>query len=98
HAEEDKNIRSLIETKVEAERELLALHSALIDFASLLTAEEQLALTEAMKALQTSLTADDLSIIDSKKAQLKPHSDAFAAKIMNQSVKASMAGTSAQDW
>lgn len=98
HAEEDKNIRSLIETKVEAERELLALHSALTDFASLLTAEEQLALTEAMKALQTSLTADDLSIIDSKKAQLKPHSDAFAAKIMNQSVKASMAGTSAQDW
>lgn len=98
HAEEDKNIRSLIETKVEAERELLALHSALTDFASLLTAEEQLALTEAMKALQTSLMADDLSIIDSKKAQLKPHSDAFAAKIMNQSVKASMAGTSTQDW
>lgn len=98
HAEEDKNIRSLIETKVEAERELLALNSALTDFATLLTAEEQHALTEAMQALQTSLTADDLSAIDSQKAQLKPHSDAFAARIMNQSVKASMAGTSAQDW
>ena len=98
HAEEDKNIRSLIETKVEAERELLALNSALTDFATLLTAEEQHALTEAMQALQTSLTADDLSAIDSQKAQLKPHSDAFAARIMNQSVKASMEGTSAQDW
>ena len=98
HAEEDKNIRSLIETKVEAERELLALTSALTDFATLLTAEEQQALTEAMQALQASLGTDDLSDIDSQKAQLKPHSDAFAARIMNQSVKASMAGTSAQDW
>ena len=98
HAEEDKNIRSLIETKVEAERELLALHSALTDFASLLTAEEQLALSEAMKALKASLGTDDLSDIDSQKAQLKPHSDTFAARIMNQSVRASMAGTSAQDW
>lgn len=98
HAEEDKNIRSLIETKVEAERELLALQSALTDFATLLTSEEQQTLTTAMQALQTSLNLDDLSVIDSQKAQLKPHSDGFAAKIMNQSVKTSMAGTSAQDW
>lgn len=98
HAEEDKNLRSLIETKVEAERELLALQSALTDFAALLLPEEQLALTEAMQALQTSLNLDDLSVIDSQKAQLKPHSDGFAARIMNQSVKASMAGTNAQDW
>ena len=98
HAEEDKNTRSLIETKVEAERELLALNSALADFAALLTAEEQDALTETMKALQSALNTDDLTVIDSQKAQLKPHSDAFAARIMNQSVKASMAGTSAQDW
>ena len=98
HAEEDKNIRSLIETKVEAERELLALKSALTDFSTLLSAEEQHALTEAMQAMQTSLSTNDLSVIDSQKAQLKPHSDAFAARIMNQSVKASMAGTSAQDW
>ena len=98
HAEEDKNIRSLIETKVEAERELLALKSALTDFSTLLSAEEQHALTEAMQTMQTSLSTNDLSVIDSQKAQLKPHSDAFAARIMNQSVKASMAGTSAQDW
>ena len=98
HAEEDKNIRSLIETKVEAERELLALKSALTDFSTLLSAEEQYALTEAMQAMQTSLSTNDLSVIDSQKAQLKPHSDAFAARIMNQSVKASMAGTSAKDW
>ena len=98
YAEEDKNARSLIETKVEAEREVLALQSALNEFAALLTTEEQQALTERMQALQTALTTDDLIAIEAKQARLKPHSDAFAARIMNQSVKASMAGTSAQDW
>jgi len=98
HAEEDKNIRSLIETKVEAEREVLALQSALKEFAGLLTSDEQHTLAEQIQALQAALTTNDLALIEAKQAQLKPHSDAFAARIMNQSVKASMAGTSAQDW
>lgn len=98
YAEEDKNARSLIETKVEAERELLALQSALNEFAALISPEEQQSLTESMQALQTALSTDDLSVIESAQGKLKPHSDAFAARIMNQSVKASMSGTSAQDW
>ena len=98
HAEEDKNARSLIETKVEAEREVLALQSALNEFAALLTSEEQQSLNEHIQALQTALNTDDLSVIEKEQTKLKPHSDAFAARIMNQSVKASMAGTSAQDW
>ena len=98
YAEEDKNARSLIETKVEAERELLALQSALNEFAALITPEEQQSLTESMQALQTALSTDDLTVIESAQGKLKPHSDAFAARIMNQSVKASMSGTSAQDW
>ena len=98
YAEEDKNARSLIETKVEAERELLALQSALNEFTALITPEEQQSLTESMQALQTALSTDDLTVIESAQGKLKPHSDAFAARIMNQSVKASMSGTSAQDW
>ena len=98
HAEEDKNARSLIETKVEAERELLALQSALGDFDSLLTAEAKQALTTQMQALQEALAHDDLANIEAQQAKLKPLSDAFAASIMNQSVKTSMAGTSAKDW
>ncbi|WP_201609525.1 Fe-S protein assembly chaperone HscA [Psychrobacter immobilis] len=98
YAEEDKNARSLIETKVEAERELLALQSALNEFAALISPEEQQSLAHTMQGLQTALSTDDLAIIETKQAKLKPHSDAFAARIMNQSVKASMAGTSAQDW
>ena len=98
HAEEDKNARSLIETKVEAERQLLALQSALGEFDSLLTAEAKQALTTQMQALQEALAHDDLANIEAQQAKLKPLSDAFAASIMNQSVKTSMAGTSAKDW
>ena len=98
YAEEDKNARSLIETKVESEREILALQSALIDFGSLLAEEAKQSLAQTMQDLQASLDSDDLALIDVKKLALKPHSDAFAALIMNQSVKTSMAGTSAQDW
>ncbi|MGO2279138.1 MULTISPECIES: Fe-S protein assembly chaperone HscA [unclassified Psychrobacter] len=98
HAEEDKNARSLIETKVEAEREVLALKSALNEFSALLSSDEQQSLAEHIQSLRASLSTDDLSLIEAKQAQLKPHSDAFAARIMNQSVKTSMAGTNAQDW
>ncbi|WP_201605567.1 Fe-S protein assembly chaperone HscA [Psychrobacter immobilis] len=98
YAEEDKNARSLIETKVEAEREVLALESALNEFAALLSVEEQQSLAEHIQALRNSLSTDDLALIEAQQAQLKPHSDAFAARIMNQSVKTSMAGTSAKDW
>ncbi|MGM8871616.1 Fe-S protein assembly chaperone HscA [Psychrobacter sp. 2Y5] len=98
HAEEDKNARSLIETKVEAERELLALQSALGDFDNLLTADAKQALTTQMQDLQQALTTDDLAHIEAQQAKLKPLSDAFAASIMNQSVKTNMAGTSATDW
>ncbi|MGE6329797.1 Fe-S protein assembly chaperone HscA [Psychrobacter pacificensis] len=98
HAEEDKNARSLIETKVEAEREVLALESALNEFAALLSSDEQHTLAEHIQALRSALSTNDLALIEAQQAQLKPHSDAFAARIMNQSVKTSMAGTSAQDW
>ncbi len=98
HAEEDKNARSLIETKVEAEREVLALESALNEFAALLSSDEQHTLAEHIQALRSALSTNDLALIEAQQAQLKPHSDAFAARIMNQSVQTSMAGTSAQDW
>ncbi|WP_367111067.1 Fe-S protein assembly chaperone HscA [uncultured Psychrobacter sp.] len=98
HAEEDKNARSLIETKVEAERELLALQSALTEFSALLDIDEQQSLTLQMQEMQAALSTEDIVLIETQQAKLKPHSDAFAARIMNQSVKSSMAGTSTKDW
>lgn len=98
HAEEDKQARSLIETRVEANRELLALQSAQQDFAQLLTEAETLELNTRMQALQQAIDANELRAIESAQAALKPSSDAFAARIMNQSVQQSMSGTKAEDW
>lgn len=118
YAKEDKLARALIEAKVEAEREILALHSALGEFSQLLTDEEQNTLRAKMQQVQNvidTLTANssntsnlDTSHQDEQKnrqtqletaqAELKPLSDDFAARIMNQSVQQSLSGTKASDW
>lgn len=98
HAQSDKQARTLRETKLEANRELLALKSALQEYQPLLTADTIDTLQQAMQALDKALTTNELSQIIAAQTQLKPHSDAFAAVIMNQSIQQSMAGTKAEDW
>ncbi|WP_131667214.1 Fe-S protein assembly chaperone HscA [Psychrobacter pygoscelis] len=97
-AEQDKQARSLIETKVEAEREVLALESALKDFASLLSEAEIEALKQNIQAVKDAISSDDQASIDQAQAELKPGSDAFAVRIMDLSIKSTMAGTKAEDW
>ncbi|SJM71853.1 Fe-S protein assembly chaperone HscA [Psychrobacter piechaudii] len=109
NAAQDKLTRSLIEAKVEAEREILALQSALQEFNSLLSEEEignlQQAMQKLTEALQQDITSEDPAVlqaikaeVENKQAQLKPLSDAFAARIMDQSVQQSLAGTSTDTW
>lgn len=104
NAEQDKNTRSYIESKVEAEREILALHSALAEFADLLTPNESAQLTEKMARVQQQIDhpLDDLtaqkSALEAAQKQLKPLSDNFASRIMNQSVQSGLSGTKASDW
>ncbi|SUD90427.1 Fe-S protein assembly chaperone HscA [Psychrobacter phenylpyruvicus] len=109
NAAQDKLARSLIEAKVEAEREVLALQSALQEFNSLLSEEEidnlQQAMQKLTEALQQDITSEDPAVlqaikaeVESKQAQLKPLSDSFAARIMDQSVQQSLAGTSTDTW
>ena len=97
-AEQDKQARALIETKVEAERELLALESALKDFGELLNTDETATLQQAMDKVKVAIGHAERDDIDQAQAILKPLSDEFAARIMDQSVKTTMAGTKAEDW
>lgn len=111
NAAQDKLSRSLIEAKVEAEREVLALQSALQEFGALLSDTEVTDLQQAMSALSDSLNQVSSSLnaepeqlqqlkadVEAKQAVLKPLSDTFAALIMDQSVKQSLAGTSTESW
>lgn len=97
-AEEDKNLRHLQETKVEAQRELEALTQALKVDSHLLAAQQLQALQTAQAQLETELQATDIKAIESAVEQLKIHSDAFAALRMNQHIDAALKGTKLDDW
>jgi molecular chaperone HscA len=97
-AEEDKNLRHLQETKVEAKRELEALEQALKVDAHLLTNEQQVALNAAKTSLEATLETTEIKAIESAVEQLKIHSDAFAAARMNQHIDAALKGTKLDDW
>ncbi|HJF28585.1 MAG TPA: Fe-S protein assembly chaperone HscA [Acinetobacter lwoffii] len=97
-AEEDKNLRHLQETKVEAQRELEALVQALKVDAHLMSEQQLAELTAAQTRLEAELQGDDVRTIESAVEQLKIHSDAFAALRMNQHIDAALKGTKLDDW
>lgn len=97
-AEEDKTLRQLQETKVEAERELEALDQAIVADGHLLDAIDLDALQRAMQAVREALQTNQLNRIDMAMARLKGHSNNFAAIRMNQHVDAALKGTSLNDW
>lgn len=98
HAQKDQQQRMLIEMKVDAKRELDALHAALQEFAHVVSTTATANLTTAMQQVKTALQQSDISTLETAMNQLKPLSDNLAANIMNASVKASLSGTKADDW
>jgi len=98
NAQEDKDLRNLLEAKVEVERELMALEQAIIQDQDLLTQEERDSLHVSIAILKDALNTDQLANIQASTVQLKTHSDAFAAMRMNRSVSKALKGTSLTDW
>lgn len=98
YAEEDKNLRHLQETKVEAQRELEALVQALKVDTHLLSTEQLDLLNTAKTQLETQLQSEDIKAIEQAIEQLKIHSDNFAALRMNQHIDAALKGTKLEDW
>lgn len=98
HAKADKEKRMLIEAQVEAEREILALDSALAEFGDLLTQTQLIDLQEKINNVKSAIATDDKAVLDSAVSQLKPLSDNFASIIMNQNIKQALAGTKTSDW
>lgn len=98
HAKADKEKRMLIEAQVEAEREILALDSALAEFANLLTQTQLIDLQEQINKVKSAIATNDKAVLDGAVSQLKPLSDHFASVIMNQNIKQALAGTKTSDW
>lgn len=98
HAKADKEKRMLIEAQVEAEREILALQSALSEFDNLLNKEQQIDLQEKISQVNFAIKSNDKAVLDTAISQLKPLSDNFASIIMNQNIKQALAGTKTSDW
>ena len=97
-AEEDKRLRHLHETKVEAQREIEALEQALKVDTALLNEVQLEKLNTAKSTLVAQLSTDDINNIEHAVEQLKIYSDAFAALRMNQHIDAALKGTKLEDW
>ncbi|MBV2206484.1 MAG: Fe-S protein assembly chaperone HscA [Pseudomonas sp.] len=97
-AGEDKQARALREQLVDAQRLLEAVEAALAaDGARLLSAEEREAIEEQMNALRALLDSQDGVAIERQSKRLSQITDAFAARRLDSTVKAALAGRRLND-
>jgi len=93
HAGFDKVARQLREHQVDAERLLEAVQGALdADGERLLDAEERLAIEQQMQDLRDLITGTDGAAIEQQTKRLSQVTDAFAARRLDSTVKAALAG------
>ena len=93
YAGHDKQARQLREHQVDAERLLEAVQGALeADGERLLDAEERLAIEYQMQELRDLMTGTDGAAIEQQTRRLSQVTDAFAARRLDSTVKAALAG------
>ena len=95
NASDDKVARVLREQQVDAQRLLEAVEAALLaDGERLLEADERLAIEAQMQQLRDCMAANDGLAIEQQTKRLTQITDAFAARRLDATVKASLAGRS----
>lgn len=98
HAGEDRSSRALREQQVEAQRLLEAVRSALMaDGDRLLEEDERLAIEAQVDLLQQLTETDDIIAIEKQIKTLSNITDAFAARRLDATVKAALAGRQLND-
>ncbi|MEO5348186.1 MAG: Hsp70 family protein [Magnetococcus sp. YQC-3] len=98
HGAEDMRLRLLHEARVEAERVLAALESALRQDGDLLSGEEETRLREAVGRLREAAQGEEHERINQVMGQLDKESQFFAQRRMDRSVRAAMAGRNVADF
>ena len=91
-AEVDMRVRALVESRVDADRMLLAARSALAADADLLTLAERAEIDALMAALGAMLGSDDPLQIEAATKALAQGTEAFAALRMNRGIQRALAG------
>ncbi len=96
-AEQDMRERSLRESRVEAERLLLATRAALAADGDLLDAEQRAAIDAELEAVQQAREGSDHHHIDAAVEALAKATEAFAAARMNRGIRQALAGKRVED-
>ena len=91
-AEQDIRSRAVIEAQVDADRLLLAIHSALEADADLLDAPERADIDAAMLALSEGRDSADAARIEALSKALSQATESFAAQRMNRGIAHALAG------
>ena len=91
-AEADMRARALVESRVDADRMLLATQSALRADGDLLAAVERDAVDALMAALRATVASDDAAEIEASTQALAKGTEAFAALRMNRGIHKALAG------
>ena len=96
-AEQDMRERSLRESRVEAERMLLATRAALKADSDLLSEAERDSVATLLAALETTRSSADHPVIDAAVEALAKGTEAFAAERMNRSIRLALQGRRIDD-
>ena len=91
-AEVDMRARALVEARVDADRLLLATHSALAADGDLLSDAERAMVDAAMHALEVTRSSEDAAVIEAQSKALAHATEAFAALRMNRGISQALAG------
>jgi len=91
-AQADMKARALVEARVDADRLLLATHSALDADGELLAPDERAAIDAAMAQLAQAAASDDAAFVEAQSKALANATEAFAALRMNKGIAQALSG------
>ncbi len=91
-AQEDMKSRALVEARVDADRMILAIDSAIAVDADLLSASERENIAQLSADLLAAKSSDDAAIVEAATKVLAQGTEAFAAMRMNRGIQHALAG------
>jgi molecular chaperone HscA len=96
-AQQDMQVRALVEARVDADRMVAATRSALAADADLLEPADRTHIDSLMEALAVSARADDAAAIEAATTALAKGTEAFAAMRMNRGIQQALAGKKVEE-